>query len=159
MDPSDTESLEAEPTATPLPAQSASSFAAARSAMAQIAAATSSDDAPRRSFAAGAERRNSTAAEAQDAPSEEDEETPTPAPPVKRGRPKGSKDAQPRTRTKPVHTPSKQYVDAHDTVHQNSPTELRCEAPSLRHYEEAMEHARQREVNRRQTMYESWLPY
>jgi len=150
MDPSDqqscgaerhTESLEAEP-------------------MAQIAAATSSDDAPRRSFAAGAERRNSTAAEAQDAPSEEEEEEPpTPAPPVKRGRPKGSKDAQPRTRTKPVHTPSKQYVDAHDTVHQNSPTELRCEAPSLRHYEEAMEHARQREVNRRQTMYESWLPY
>jgi len=137
MDPSDTESLEAEP-------------------MAQIAAATSSDDAPRRSFAADAERRNSTAAEAQDAPSEEEEETPTPAP-VKRGRPKGSKDAQPRTRTKPVHTPSKQYT--HDTVHQNSPTELRCEAPSLRHYEEAMEHARQREVNRRQTMYESWLPY
>jgi len=131
-----TESLEAEPTATPLPAQSASSFAAARSAMAQSAAAA-----------------------AQDAPSEEEEETPTPAPPVKRGRPKGSKDAQPRTRTKPVHTPSKQYVDAHDTVHQNSPTELRCEAPSLRHYEEAMEHARQREVNRRQTMYESWLPY
>jgi len=124
--------------------------------MAQIAAATSSDDAPRRSFAADAERRNSTAAEAQDAPSEEEEETPTPAP-VKRGRPKGSKDAQPRTRTKPVHTPSKQYT--HDTVHQNSPTELRCEAPSLRHYEEAMEHARQREVNRRQTMYESWLPY
>jgi len=146
MDPSDTESLEAEP-------------------MAQIAAATSSEgaernsfaaDAPRRSFAADAERRNSTAAEAQDAPSEEEEETPTPAP-VKRGRPKGSKDAQPRTRTKPVHTPSKQYT--HDTVHQNSPTELRCEAPSLRHYEEAMEHARQREVNRRQTMYESWLPY
>ena len=133
MDLSDTESLEAEPTATPLPAQSASSFAAARSAMAQ-----------------------SAAAEAQDAPSEEEEETPTPAP-VKRGRPKGSKDAQPRTRTKPVHTPSKQYT--HDTVHQNSPTELRCEAPSLRHYEEAMEHARQREVNRRQTMYESWLPY
>jgi len=134
-----TESLEAEP-------------------MAQIAAATSSE---------GAERRNSTAAEAQDAPSEEEEEdTPTPAP-VKRGRPKGSKDAQPRTRTKPVHTPSKQYT--HDTVHQNSPTELRCDgngvaaafaaAPSLRHYEEAMEHARQREVNRRQTMYESWLPY
>ena len=133
MDLSDTESLEAEPTATPLPAQSASSFAAARSAMAQSAAAA-----------------------AQDAPSEEEEETPTPAP-VKRGRPKGSKDAQPRTRTKPVHTPSKQYT--HDTVHQNSPTELRCEAPSLRHYEEAMEHARQREVNRRQTMYASWLPY
>jgi len=138
-----TESLEAEPTATPLPAQSASSFAAARSAMAQSAAAA-----------------------AQDAPSEEEEETPTPAP-VKRGRPKGSKDAQPRTRTKPVHTPSKQYT--HDTVHQMatelpqqscySPTELRCEAPSLRHYEEAMEHARQREVNRRQTMYASWLPY
>ena len=168
MDPSEqqscgaerhTESLEAEP-------------------MAQIAAATSSDDAPRRSFAADAERRNSTAAEAQDAPSEEEEEeSPTPAPPVKRGRPKGSKDAQPRTRTKPVHTPSKQYT--HDTVHQMatelpqqscySPTEQRCDgngvaaafaaAPSLRHYEEAMEHARQREVNRRQTMYASWLPY
>jgi len=138
MDLSDTESLEAEP-------------------MAQIAAATSSEGAP---------RRNSTAAEAQDAPSEEEEETPTPAP-VKRGRPKGSKDAQPRTRTKPVHTPSKQYT--HDTVHQMatelpqqscySPTEQRCEAPSLRYYEEAMEHARQREVNRRQTLYASWLPY
>ena len=100
---------------------------------------------------------------AQSAPSEDEEEEeeeeedpPTPAP-AKRGRPKGSKDAQPRTRTKPVHTPSKQYT--HDTVHQNSPTELRCEAPSLRHYEEAMEHARQQEVNRRQTMYTSWLPY
>jgi len=102
-------------------------------------------------------------------PSEdEEEEPPTPAPPVKRGRPKGSKDAQPRTRTKPVHTPSKQYVDAHDdTAHHNSPTsstpsastELRSEVPSLRHYEEAMEHARQQEVNRRQTMYTSWLPY
>jgi len=99
---------------------------------------------------------------------EEEEEPPTPAPPVKRGRPKGSKDAQPRTRTKPVHTPSKQYVDAHDdTAHHNSPTsstpsastELRSEVPSLRHYEEAMEHARQQEVNRRQTMYTSWLPY
>ena len=136
MDPSDTESLEAEP-------------------MAQIAAATSSDDAPRRSFAADAERRNSTAAEAQDAPSEEEEETPTPAP-VKRGRPKGSKDAQPRTRTKPVHTPSKQYVDAHDTVHQNSPNSA---AAPLRQFEEAMEHARHQEMTRRQTLYTSWLPY
>ena len=133
MDLSDTESLEAEPTATPLPAQSASSFAAARSAMAQSAAAA-----------------------AQDAPSEEEEETPTPAPPVKRGRPKGSKDNQPRTRTKPVHTPSKQYVDAHDTVHQNSPNSA---AAPLQYFEEAMEHARQQEMTRRQTLYTSWLPY
>ena len=131
MDPvSDTESLEAEP-------------------MAQSAAAPSSE---------GAERRSSAAAEAQGAPSEdeEEEEPPTPAPPVKRGRPKGSKDAQPRTRTKPVHTPSKQYVDAHDTVH---PSPNSAAAPSLRHFEEAMEHARQQEMTRRQTLYTSWLPY
>ena len=105
----------------------------------------------------------SAAAAAQGAPSEEEEEEEeeeephTPAP-VKRGRPKGSKDAQPRTRTKPVHTPSKQYVDTHDdTVHQNSPNS--AAAPSLRHFEEAMEHARQQEINRRQTLYTSWLPY
>ena len=90
-------------------------------------------------------------------PSEDDEEEPpTPVPPVKRGRPKGSKDAQPRTRTKPVHTPSKQYVDAHDTVHQNSPNSA---AAPLRQVEEAMEHARQQEMTRRQTLYTSWLPY
>ena len=94
----------------------------------------------------------SAAAAAQGAPSEE-EEPPTPAP-VKRGRPKGSKDAQPRTRTKPVHTPSKQYVEAHDTVHPPNSA-----APSLRHFEEAMEHARQQEMTRRQTLYTSWLPY
>ena len=96
---------------------------------------------------------------APDPPSEDEkEEPPTPAPPVKRGRPKGSKDAQPRTRTKPVHTPSKQYVDEHnDTVRQNSPNA--AAAPSLRHFEEAMEHARQQEVNRRQALYTSWLPY
>ena len=91
---------------------------------------------------------------APDPPSEDEkEEPPTPAPPVKRGRPKGSKDAQPRTRTKPVHTPSKQYVDEHDTDPPNSA------APSLRHFEEAMEHARQQELTRRQTLYTSWLPY
>ena len=97
----------------------------------------------------------SAAAAVQGAPSEdEEEEPPTPAPPVKRGRPKGSKDAQPRTRTKPVHTPSKQYVDAHDTEHPPNSA-----APSLRHFEEAMEHARQQEMTRRQTLYTSWLPY
>ena len=101
-----------------------------------------------------AEPAQSTAAAAQSAPSEE--EPPTPAP-VKRGRPKGSKDAQPRTRTKPVHTPSKQYVDAHDdTVHQTPPNSA---AAPLRYFEEAMEHARQQEMTRRQTLYTSWLPY
>ena len=101
-------------------------------------------------------------------PSEDDEEEPpTPAPvPAKRGRPKGSKDAQPRTRMKPVHTPSKQYT--HDTAPNNSlatstalsaTAELRREAPSLLHLEEAMANARQQEVDRRQNMYTSWLPY
>ena len=127
---SDTESLEAEP-------------------MAQSAAAPSSE---------GAERRSSAAAMAQGAPSEdeeeEEEEPPTPAPPVKRGRPKGSKDAQPRTRTKPVHTPSKQYT--HDTEHHSPPNSA---AAPLRYFEEAMEHARQQEMTRRQTLYTSWLPY
>ena len=101
---------------------------------------------------------------AQSAPSEEEEkeeeeeDPPTPAP-AKRGRPKGSKDAQPRTRTKPVHTPSKQYVDelSNDTARQNSPNA--DAAPSLMHFEEAMEYARQQEVNRRQSLYTSWLPY
>ena len=102
-------------------------------------------------------------------PSEDDadEEPPTPVPPAKRGRPKGSKDVHPRTRTKPVHTPSKQYTHD-DTEHHNSPAtstapsataELRREAPSLRHIEEAMANARQQEVDRRQNMYTSWLPY
>ena len=122
---SDTESLEAETMATELPAQSAT--------------------AP---------------------PFEDDEEEPpTPAPvPAKRGRPKGSKDAQPRTRTKPVpqaaelqrsvHTPSKQYVDAHDGEERRS-----FAANPMTHLEEAMANARQQEVDRRQTMYTSWLPY
>jgi len=127
---SETESLEAETMATELPAQSAT-------------APPSEDDA-------------------------DEEEPPTPAPvPAKRGRPKGSKDAQPRTRTKPVHTPSKQYTHD-DTEHHNSPAtstapsataELRREAPSLLHLEEAMANARQQEVDRRQNMYTSWLPY
>ena len=99
----------------------------------------------------------SAAAATQGAPSEEEEEKEeephTPAL-VKRGRPKGSKDAQPRTRSKPAHTPSKQYVEAHDTVHPSNSA-----APSLRHFEEAMEHARQQEMTRRQTLYTSWLPY
>jgi len=100
----------------------------------------------------------SAAAAVQGAPSEdeeeeeEEEEPHTPAP-VKRGRPKGSKDAQPRTRTKPVHTPSKQYVEAHDTVHPPN------SAVPLQYFEEAMEHARQQEITRRQTLYTSWLPY
>ena len=89
---------------------------------------------------------------AQSAPSEaEEEDPPTPAP-AKRGRPKGSKDAQPRTRTKPVHTPSKQYVEAHDTDPPNS-------AAQFQYFEQAMEHARQQELTRRQTLYTSWLPY
>jgi len=80
------------------------------------------------------------------------EEPPTPAPVVKRGRPKGSKDAQPRTR-KPTHTPSKQYVDDDDTDPNSAAL------PSLRYYEEAMEHARQQEMTRRISLYTSWLPY
>ena len=94
-------------------------------------------------------------------PSEDDEEEPpTPAPPAKRGRPKGSKDAQPRTRMKPVHTPSKQYTHA-DTEHHNSPATSTAPSAtaSLMHLEEAMANARQQEVDRRQNMYTSWLPY
>ena len=82
-------------------------------------------------------------------------EDPTPAHVVKRGRPKGSKDAHPRTR-KPTHTPCKQYVDDDDTVH--SPPKSTT-LPSLRYYEEAMEHARQQEMTRRISLYTSWLPY
>ena len=99
---------------------------------------------------------------------DDEEESPTLVPvPAKRGRPKGSKDAHPRTRTKPVHTPSKQYTHD-DTEHHNSlatstapsaTAELRREAPSLLHLEEAMANARQQEVDRRQNMYTSWLPY
>ena len=105
----------------------------------------------------------STAAAAQSAPSEDEkEEPPTPAP-VKRGRPKGSKDAQPRTR-KPTHTPCKRYVDDEQqscsaerhTVH--SPPKSTT-LPSLRYFEEAMEHARQQEMTRRISLYTSWLPY
>ena len=121
---SDTESLEAEPMA--------------QSAAAAVQGAPSEEEEE----------------EEEEEEDEEEEEPPTPAPPVKRGRPKGSKDAQPRTRTKPVHTPSKQYVDAHDTEHPPNSA-----APSLRHFEEAMEHARQQELTRRQTLYTSWLPY
>ena len=106
--------------------------------MAQSAATPSSE---------GAERRSSSA---------EEEETPTPAPSVKRGRPKGSKDAQPRTR-KPTHTPSKQYVDAHDDTVHHAPNSAAL--PSLRYFEEAMEHARQQEMTRRISLYTSWLPY
>ena len=100
-------------------------------------------------------------------PEDDEEEPPTPVTPAKRGRPKGSKDVHPRTRTKPVHTPSKQYTHD-DTEHHNSPAtstapsataELRREAPSLMHLEEAMANARQQEVDRRQNMYTSWLPY
>ena len=109
-----------------------------------------------------AERHTESLVETAPAPPSEDEaqstaaslleEPPTPAP-VKRGRPKGSKDAQPRTRSKPVHTPSKQYVDEHDTVHPPN------SAAPLQYFEEAMEHARQQEMTRRQTLYTSWLPY
>ena len=96
--------------------------------------------------------------EKEDEEEEEKEEEPHTPAPVKRGRPKGSKDAQPRTRTKPVHTPSKQYVDAHDdTVHQPPPNSAAL--PSLRYFEEAMEHARQQEMTRRIALYTSWLPY
>ena len=63
----------------------------------------------------------------------------------KRGRPKGSKDAHPRTRTKPeTHTPSKAYFEA--------------ESP-LVHLEEAMADARQQELINKQNLYQSWLPY
>ena len=73
----------------------------------------------------------------------------TPAP--KRGRPKGSKDAQPRTRTRPEpHTPSKRYVVNEST---------QSAASSLMHLEEVMASARQQEMLRKQDMYRSWLPY
>jgi len=63
----------------------------------------------------------------------------------KRGRPKGSKDAHPRTRTKPeTHTPSKAYFEA--------------ESP-LVHLEEAMADARQQELINKHNLYQSWLPY
>ena len=67
----------------------------------------------------------------------------------KRGRPKGSKDAQPRTRTKPevTHTPSKAY------------TYEKSESPLLVHLEEAMADARQQELIKKQNLYQSWLPY
>ena len=62
-----------------------------------------------------------------------------------RGRPKGSKDAHPRSRTKPeTHTPSKAYFEA--------------ESP-LVHLEEAMADARQQELINKQNLYQSWLPY
>ena len=74
-----------------------------------------------------------------DTESVEEPEDPPPAP--KRG-PKGSKDAQPRTRTKPeTHTPSKQYT-----------------APE---YDLAavMENAREQELLARNALYQRWLPY
>ena len=65
--------------------------------------------------------------------------------PAKRGRPKGSKDAHPRTRTKPeTYTPSKAYFEA--------------ESP-LVHFEDAMADARQQELIKKQNLYQSWLPY
>ena len=66
----------------------------------------------------------------------------------KRGRPKGSKDAHPRTRTKPeaTHTPSKAYT------YEN-------ESPLLVHLEDAMADARQQELIKKQNLYQSWLPY
>ena len=94
--------------------------------------------------------------EGEESRSQNAEEPPTPAPSVKRGRPKGSKDAQPRTR-KPTHTPSKQYVDAHDDTVHHDPNSAAL--PSLRYFEEAMEHARQQEMTRRISLYTSWLPY
>jgi len=76
----------------------------------------------------------------------------TPAP--KRGRPKGSKDAQPRTRTRPEpHTPSKKYTVSDATTTQSAAT------PLLLHLEEVMASARQQEMLRKQDMYRSWLPY
>ena len=69
--------------------------------------------------------------------------------PAKRGRPKGSKDAQPRTRTKPEpHTPTKQYVN--DSTQNANP---------MMHLEEVMANARQQEMLRKQDLYRSWLPY
>ena len=76
-----------------------------------------------------------------------EEEPETPAAP-KRGRPKGSKDAQPRTRTRPEpHTPSKQYLESDDS------------AGAMRHLEAVMQSAQQQEVLRKHEMYRSWLPY
>jgi len=79
-----------------------------------------------------------------DAGAEEEPETPA-AP--KRGRPKGSKDAQPRTRTRPEpHTPSKQYLESDS-------------AGAMRHLEEVMQSAQRQEVLRKHEMYRSWLPF
>ena len=76
-----------------------------------------------------------------DTESVEEPETAAPAP--KRGRPNGSKDAQPRNRTKPEpHTPSKQYAAA---------PEYDLEA--------IMKNAQEQELLRRHALYQSWLPY
>ena len=77
----------------------------------------------------------------EDTQSAEEPETLALAP--KRGRPKGSKDAQPRTRTKPeTHTPSKQYTAAPE-------------------YDLAavMENAREQELLARNALYQRCLPY
>ena len=84
-------------------------------------------------------------------PPDATEEVQTAVEPVsgkKRGRPKGSKDAHPRTRTKPeaTHTPSKAYT------YEN-------ESPLLVHLEDAMADARQQELINKQNLYQSWLPY
>jgi len=77
--------------------------------------------------------------ETEDVATESVEEAPAPP---KRGRPKGSKDTQPRTRTKPEpHTPSKQYV-----------------APEY-DFVAAMEKVREQELLARDALYRSWLPY
>ena len=74
-----------------------------------------------------------------DTESVEKPEDPPPAP--KRGRPKGSKDAQPRTRTKPeTHTSSKQYAAEYDLA-------------------AVMESAREQELLARNALYQRWLPY
>ena len=76
-----------------------------------------------------------------DTESVEEPEDSLPAP--KRGRPKGSKDAQPRTRTKPEpHTPSKQ-----------------CAAAPEYDLAAVMENAREQDLLARDALYQRWLPY
>ena len=93
----------------------------------------------------GSETAAQSAETATQRPASVEPETPAP----KRGRPKGSKDAQPRTRTRPEpHTPSKKYVN--DSTQSATP---------LMHLEEVMANARQQEIVRKQDLYRSWLPH
>ena len=90
----------------------------------------------------------------------------------KRGRPKGSKDAHPRTRTKPeTHTPSKAYIETESPLlderfalgaelHEREPLgALLHEREPLGALLHAMADARQQELIKKQNLYQSWLPY